>query len=152
MKYSVSLLTAIIFIVLGQMCNGNESENDREDPPVAAQPAKKITGEDAETDWKQFIASAEQMIYLSDNNLKTLKFKIKNAENPVDKVKWKMVLNSSEYKIRHLKQRWEQRRPGVAAELKKSKDGNVRADSIFTANFIREMANVNREMEKVIDE
>ncbi|WP_284653238.1 hypothetical protein [Flavobacterium terrisoli] len=150
MKSLAIVLSMFLFALLGQMCNNKEEKY--EDEELSTEQTTAFALEEAEANWKRFMITADKMIAISETNLKSLESMINQDDNVNGNLKWKMVYNASEKHLNKLKEELESHNDDVVEGIKNSNLLQIRSNRDFPSKFLREIIELNNEMEDIIDE
>jgi hypothetical protein len=150
MKSIATLFIMSLFILLGRMCSDKEEVYEDEELPSGQ--TKALTIEEATTNWKRFMVTADKMVAISEHNLKSLESMIDRDTNVNGNQKWKVLYNKSEQQLNQLKEELECHNDDVIDAIKNSNLLQIKSNKDFPPKFLHEIIELNNEMEDVIDE
>lgn len=150
MKSLSLLFTMSLFILLGRMCS--DKEEVYEEDELSTEQTQGLTIEEAEANWNKFMATADKMIVISENNLKSMESMIDRDTNVNGNLNWKMLYNKSEQQLNQLKEELEFHNDDVIEGIKNSNLPQIKSNKDFPSKFLAKIVELNNEMEDVIDE
>jgi len=145
------MFSVAAIVLLGQTCAKDSDEQfDEEDHYVESMYGQKK--EIVQADWKKFMPNAHQLIAISENNLKTIHVKLNGITDGDQKIKWNMACQKGEYEVNDLKRRLERRNLQFLTELKNYDGTSGKTNTDFETTFLREILELNTNLEKTIND
>jgi hypothetical protein len=149
MRSLAIFLIMFLFILSGRMCSDKEEVYEEKSSPGQTE---GITIDEATANWKKFMVTADKMVAISENNLKSLESKIDDDTKINGNLKWKMLYNKSEQQLKQLKEELECHNDDVIDGIRNSNLLQITSNKDFPPQFLHDIVELNNEIEDVINE
>ncbi len=135
-------------LLLVQTCAKDQDEQLAEGRTVEPVGTKK---ELVVADWKTFRTTADKIVGITENNLKTLRRMIDTTSSGDNKIKWNLIYQQSDYQLSELKSSFQDRDLAFTRELTRYDGSSGRANTEFKKLFFYQAGEINDALQDVIN-